>query len=211
MRSNIRTAATAVATAVLCAAALAGCSGDGGSSAAKKEGAADFAAASPSETMPHSPSPSVNVGKVSAVSGPLGKILVDGRGHTLYLFEADTKNKSNCSGQCAVDWPPLIVATKPVAGSGGVKAGWLSTITRSDGKKQVTYDGHPLYTFDLDKKPGEFKGQGLNQFGGKWYVLGVDGKKITTMPPGATTSPSHTGSPSPGETMSPSATGASPS
>lgn len=209
MRSNTRTAATAVAAAVLCAAALAGCSDNGGSgSASKSEEPADFAAASASASVGTSPSASVDVGKVSAMSGPLGKVLVNGKGHTLYLFEADKKNKSNCSGECAVDWPPLIVTGKPSAGTGGVKAGWLSTITRGDGKKQVTYNGVPLYTFEQDMKPGEFKGQGLNAFGAKWYVLGVDGKKIVTPLPSKSASPSGSSSMSPSSSAS---GGASPS
>ncbi|MFJ1747735.1 hypothetical protein ACIOJD_15985 [Streptomyces sp. NPDC088116] len=211
MRSNTRTAATAVAAAVLCAAALAGCSDNGGGgSASKSEEPADYVAASGSASVGASPSASVDVGKVSAMSGPLGKVLVDGRGHTLYLFEADKKNKSNCSGECTTEWPPLIVSGKPSGGTGGVKASWLSTITRSDGKKQVVYNGVPLYTFDQDKKPGEFKGQGLNAFGAKWYVLGVDGKKIITPLP----SKSPSASPSGSSSMSPSASasgGASPS
>nr|WSZ94369.1 hypothetical protein OH820_00780 [Streptomyces sp. NBC_00857] len=213
MRSNTRTAATAVAAAVLCAAALAGCSDNGGSgsAASKSEEPADYVEASGSASVGTSPSPSasVDVGKVSAMSGPLGKVLVNGKGHTLYLFEADKKNKSNCSGECATDWPPLIVSGKPSAGTGGVNAGWLSTITRSDGKKQVTYNGVPLYTFEQDKKPGDFKGQGLNAFGAKWYVLGVNGKKIITPLPSKSASASSSVSPSGSSSGSPSSSASS--
>jgi predicted lipoprotein with Yx(FWY)xxD motif len=119
---------------------------------------------------------------VSAKSGPLGKILVNSKGHTLYLFQSDKNNKSTCNGECAKAWPPLKTNGKPTAG-GGVNAKLLSTITRSDGSKQVAYNGHPLYTFADDTKAGQTNGQGLDAFGAKWYVLGTDGKQITKAPP----------------------------
>lgn len=115
---------------------------------------------------------------VSAKSGPLGTILVNGKGATLYLFQADKTSKSTCNGACAKQWPPLTVSGKPTAGS-GVDSAKLSTSTRSDGSHQVTYNGHPLYTFSGDTKAGQTNGQGLNAFGATWYVLGTDGKQIT--------------------------------
>jgi predicted lipoprotein with Yx(FWY)xxD motif len=111
-------------------------------------------------------------------AGDLGKIIVDGRSRTLYLFEKDKKGKSSCSGACAEAWPPLLTKGKPKA-SGSVKASRLATTKRSDGTTQVTYGGHPLYTFAPDKnKPGSTKGQGVDGFGAEWYVVGTDGKKI---------------------------------
>jgi predicted lipoprotein with Yx(FWY)xxD motif len=108
----------------------------------------------------------------------LGTILVDAKGRTLYLFEKDTKNKSKCSGQCAVNWPPALTSGKPKAGGSAV-ASKLGTTKRSDGKTQVTYAGHPLYTFIVDKnKPGSTKGEGVDAFGAEWYVVGTNGKKI---------------------------------
>ncbi|MGW0964725.1 COG4315 family predicted lipoprotein [Streptomyces sp. NPDC002516] len=124
---------------------------------------------------------------VSTKSGPLGKILVNSKGHTLYLFQSDTTNKSTCNGDCAKAWPPLKAQGKPTAG-GGVNSKLLSTITRSDGSKQVTYNGHPLYTFTEDTKAGQTNGQGLDAFGAKWYVLGTDGKAITKAPPSSSSS-----------------------
>ncbi|MFE2530799.1 hypothetical protein [Streptomyces sp. NPDC059371] len=115
---------------------------------------------------------------VSTKSVSLGKILVNSKGHTLYLFQSDKTNKSTCNGDCAKAWPPLKAHGKPTAG-GGVNSKLLSTITRSDGSKQVTYKGHPLYTFADDTKAGQTNGQGLDAFGAKWYVLGTDGKAIT--------------------------------
>ena len=114
--------------------------------------------------------------KVRKVS--LGRILVNGKSQTLYLFEKDKKGKSACSGQCAKFWPPLLTKGKPKAGS-GVKASLLGTTKRSDGTTQVTYNKHPLYRFLNDKnKVGATKGEGLDAFGAEWYVVGTNGKKI---------------------------------
>jgi predicted lipoprotein with Yx(FWY)xxD motif len=109
----------------------------------------------------------------------IGQTLVDGQGDTLYLFAADTGGKSQCSGACAAVWPPYLGVGTPQAGT-GVTAGLLSTITRGDGGTQVTYGGHPLYRYAGDTKPGDVTGQALDQYGGKWYVLGADGSKIDT-------------------------------
>jgi predicted lipoprotein with Yx(FWY)xxD motif len=113
-----------------------------------------------------------------ATNASLGKILVDSQGRTLYLFQADNGTKSSCTGACAVDWPPLRASGKPVAGS-GISASKLGTSARSDGTPQVTYNGHPLYRFENDQKPGDANGQGLNAFGGAWYVLSPAGTAIT--------------------------------
>lgn len=116
---------------------------------------------------------------VKVTKSHLGKIIVDGRGRTLYLFEKDKRGSghSSCSGACAAYWPPLLTAGKPVAGTGAKKA-LLGTIKRSDGKKQVTYNGHPLYRFVQDAKAGQTKGQDTHFFGGGWYVVSPSGKKV---------------------------------
>jgi len=116
-------------------------------------------------------------GTVSLKASPYGKILVSSNGHTLYLFEHDKGTKSTCYGKCATDWPPLLTAAKPTAGA-GVKAALLGTTKRKDGKLQVTYHGHPLYWFFLDKKAGQTKGQNLDFFGGEWYVVNAKGVKV---------------------------------
>ncbi|MFE4371666.1 hypothetical protein ACFRMN_26155 [Streptomyces sp. NPDC056835] len=176
--------ATAMGTALLCTATVAGCSGGGGAPAEKSGASKDLAAASATATIATptaSPSPSETaVGKVSARSTSLGKILVDGEGRTLYLFEADKENKSTCTGDCVKIWPPLIVTGKPEAGTGGVKGDLLSTATRDNGAKQATYNGHPLYRFTGDHKPGDTNGQGDVSFHDTWYVIGRSGKKNTT-------------------------------
>ncbi|MGW1437579.1 COG4315 family predicted lipoprotein [Streptomyces griseus] len=107
----------------------------------------------------------------------LGSILVDDKGNTLYLFLADTKNKSNCTGACAKAWPPLLTKGTAKVGN-GVDKKLLGTTKRSGGNEQVTYNGHPLYYYVNDKKPGQANGQALNQFGAEWYVLNTKGDKV---------------------------------
>ena len=107
----------------------------------------------------------------------LGRIVVDGRGRTLYLFEKDRRGRSACSGACATYWPPLLTHGKAVA-TGGAKQSLVGMIRRADGTRQVTYAGHPLYSFALDTRRGQTKGEGLNDFGGGWDALAPSGKKI---------------------------------
>jgi predicted lipoprotein with Yx(FWY)xxD motif len=109
--------------------------------------------------------------------GKLGTFLVDNQGRTLYLFQKDKTSKSTCSGACAANWPPLLTTGKASA-SGGVRKGLLGTTKRSDGKTQVTYNGHPLYRFSGDTKPGDTKGQGLSAFGARWYAVNSAGKRL---------------------------------
>lgn len=122
-----------MAAVPLAALAIAGCgaNSDNGSTAS---------AATPKSASGHEPTVGV------ASTGGLGDVLVDGHGRTLYLFEKDEHSESSCTGACAVASPPLRDGGKPVAGS-GVKASLLGTARRSDGKPQVTYNGHPLYLF----------------------------------------------------------------
>jgi predicted lipoprotein with Yx(FWY)xxD motif len=127
---------------------------------------------------------------VSLRKTALGMVLVARNGHTLYLFGKDRNGKSACSGQCAHFWPPLLTQTKPVAGP-GVKAALLGTTKRSDGKVQVTYARHPLYTYLLDTQAGQTKGEGLTFFGGVWNALSAKGTAAVkgAPPPPTTTSP----------------------
>jgi predicted lipoprotein with Yx(FWY)xxD motif len=122
------------------------------------------------------PAPKTATGTVSTRQTSLGRVLVDANGRTLYLFEKDKGATSSCNGACASIWPPL-TAGKADAGT-GVTAADLGTAKRSDGKTEITYAGHPLYTYAGDQKPGDVAGQGLDQFGAEWYVLAPDGHKI---------------------------------
>jgi predicted lipoprotein with Yx(FWY)xxD motif len=104
-------------------------------------------------------------------------VLVDAQGRTLYLFEKDKGMDSACAGACASIWPPLTSAAKPAVGS-GLSQVKLNAVKRPDGSTEITYAGHPLCTYVGDSKPGDTKGQGLNQFGAGWYVLSASGQRI---------------------------------
>ncbi|MCW3066934.1 MAG: hypothetical protein JWN32_4106 [Solirubrobacterales bacterium] len=110
-------------------------------------------------------------------STPLGKILVDAKGRTLYLFEADKTDISNCTGPCLSIWPALTPNGTPKADA-GVLAAEIGTTSTTGGKRQVTYNHHPLYYYAGDQKAGDTTGQGLKQFGAEWYVLAATGIKI---------------------------------
>src|SRR4051794_30649921 len=126
--------------------------------------------------------PKTASGKAATVgvanAGGLGRILVDSRGRTLYLFQKDVGTTSACSGGCAAAWPPLRATGKPAAGT-SLSAGKLGTTSRSDGKPQVTYNGHPLYLYSADQKPGDTNGQGINAFGAAWFALSSAGNKVS--------------------------------
>jgi predicted lipoprotein with Yx(FWY)xxD motif len=156
----------AIAALPITALAVAGCGGGGGATA--------------------SGAPAVKPGEhaatvVVANDPTLGNVLEDSQGSTLYLFEHDTGTKSTCTGACAVSWPPLRATGKAVAGN-GISASKLGTTPRSDGKPQVTYNGHPLYTFANDQSFGATAGQGVNAFGGLWYTVSPAGTADTTSP-----------------------------
>lgn len=106
-----------------------------------------------------------------------GSYLADSHGMALYTLSTDSKNASTCSGPCAKAWPPLTTQAAPTAGSGAA-ASLLGTIKRSDGSKQVSYNGLPLYTFVRDTKPGEVNGEGVHAFGGMWRLVSPYGGTI---------------------------------
>jgi predicted lipoprotein with Yx(FWY)xxD motif len=109
--------------------------------------------------------------------GKIGTFLVDGHGRTLYLFQKDKTSRSTCSGACASDWPPLLTSGKAKR-SGAVRSALLGTTKRSDGSTQVTYKGHPLYTYAGDAKAGDTNGQGVSAFGARWYAVSPSGKRV---------------------------------
>jgi predicted lipoprotein with Yx(FWY)xxD motif len=100
----------------------------------------------------------------------LGMVLVDSNGMTLYDFHKDKGTTSSCYGPCAEGWPPMLTEGEPTVGN-GASASKLGTTERKDGTMQVTYAGHPLYTFVEDKKPGEANGNDVSAFGAQWYAL----------------------------------------
>ncbi len=163
--------AAPLAVALLAAAA---CSSSASSSGSTSNTTSPSAAA-PASSASGSASSTVITTKTS--SG--GSFLTNSAGRAIYLFMADSSGKSTCSGACAAAWPPVVATGQPTA-AGGAQASDLGTITRSDGTKQVTYDGHPLYYFEGDTGPGTDKGQGLNGFGNKWWLVAPSGSSITT-------------------------------
>jgi predicted lipoprotein with Yx(FWY)xxD motif len=107
----------------------------------------------------------------------LGAILVDPRGRTLYLFEKDSKSTSACTTACLSYWPAFTSRTVPRAGT-GVRQSLLGLTKPQHGLRQVTYAGHPLYTFVGDKRAGQTSGEGLSNFGADWYALAASGRKV---------------------------------
>ena len=115
---------------------------------------------------------------ISTQAGSAGAFLTAGSGRAVYLWAKDGMNMSACTGACAAAWPP-VPATGTLTATGGAKASDLGTITRSDGTKQATYDGHPLYYFAGDSAAGQANGQGSDSFGAKWWLVAPSGTKIT--------------------------------
>jgi predicted lipoprotein with Yx(FWY)xxD motif len=119
---------------------------------------------------------------IGTAKGPEGAYLTGADGQALYLWERDSNGKSNCSEECATQWPPLITKTTGIP-TGGVTAAGLGTIIRSDGSKQVTYMGHPLYYFAADSGAGAPSGEGIDSFGARWWLVAPSGAAITSATP----------------------------
>jgi predicted lipoprotein with Yx(FWY)xxD motif len=115
--------------------------------------------------------------QVKVAKTKYGQILVDAKGMTLYMFAVDKNGKSACYGQCATFWPPLMTSSAHVSGT-GVRTSMLGTTKRTNGKLQVTYNGHPLYMFVKDTKAGQTNGQGVNASGGLWWVMSPSGAVV---------------------------------
>ena len=159
---------------------LAACSDDNGSGGAS--GTTGPSSPTETETSPPPASPSSGSGggggetEVEAEDSPLGTILVDQEGNTLYVFLQDTGDTSTCTGDCAATWPALVAKGEVKAGGGGgVDESLLGTSARDDGTMQVTYNGHPLYYFSGDQEPGDTNGQGIGDI---WFVVSPAGDAI---------------------------------
>jgi predicted lipoprotein with Yx(FWY)xxD motif len=164
----ITSLATAAVLVVSLAAAGCGSSDNGGGNSSSKSGAAG----TPPKTA------NGQAATIGVENSSLGKILEDTKGRTVYLFQKDKGTKSACTGACASAWPPVRVSGKPVVGT-GASASQVGTTKRSDGGRQVTYNGHPLYTYTGDQSPGDTNGQGLNAFGGGWFALSPAGNQVS--------------------------------
>jgi predicted lipoprotein with Yx(FWY)xxD motif len=167
--------ATGVGGAVGVALLVAACS-SGGSSSSAAPAASSPAAAGASSAAASGGGSGSTVITTATSSG--NTFLTDGSGLAVYLWVKDTGSTSNCTGACAGAWPP-VMATGTVTAAGSAKSSDLSTTTRSDGSKQVTYDGHPLYYFSGDSGAGTATGQGSDGFGAKWWLVAPSGSDVT--------------------------------
>jgi predicted lipoprotein with Yx(FWY)xxD motif len=170
--------------ALIAGGALAACGGSSSSSnAASGQSSSSTAQSSaPAGASPYGASASSSSATtaksvvITTKHSKLGTILAVGpKRLTVYLFEADKGPQSACSGACASAWPPVLGQPKA---SGSAASSDLGTIKRSDGSTQVTYKGHPLYTFVKDEDNGDAYGQGTKAFGAEWYVLTPGGNKV---------------------------------
>ncbi|WP_214316689.1 COG4315 family predicted lipoprotein [Nonomuraea sediminis] len=130
-----------------------------------------------------SPTPSTYVANqaaaqtVKAAKTKLGEVIVTGKGMTLYHFEKEEDGTPACYGPCTGEWKPYITQGKPTA-TEGAKVDQVSMVARKDGTMQVTYGGHPVYTYADDKKPGDTTGQEKNEFGAEWYAVKTNGQAM---------------------------------
>src|SRR3984957_14468518 len=152
-------------------------------SSAASTGSTAAAPAAPASPAGASSSPSAAAGAsggtvITTAKSSAGTFLTTGSGKAVYLWTKDTGDMSNCTGACAGAWPP-VTTTATATAAGAAKASDIGTITRSDGTKQVTYDGHPLYYFAGDSGPGMASGQGSDGFGAKWWLVAPTGSDVT--------------------------------
>jgi predicted lipoprotein with Yx(FWY)xxD motif len=140
-------------------------------------GAAQGAAPYGGATTPSATKSAAGAATVKGANSSLGRIIVDSKGRTLYVFEKDRNHRSACYGPCATYWPPLLTHGKPKAASGAQRllVGW---VRRTNGSQQVTYAGHPLYRYVGDTRAGQTTGEGLKDFGAGWDAITPAGKKI---------------------------------
>ena len=179
LRGSWRAKTFVLATGVSVSAfALSACTNASGTSAG-------YGAAPPA---PVSVAPAPAGAELTTATTALGTILVDGHGRAVYRFAGDMKGQSNCTGACLQYWPAVTSSDKPTA-AGSVTAG-LGVITRSDGTKQLTVNGWPVYTFAGDNSPGVTSGQGSNEFGGLWWVASTSGAEIMSTAGSANSTPS---------------------
>jgi predicted lipoprotein with Yx(FWY)xxD motif len=157
--------------AVIGAVVIAGCGGGGSSSSSSESTTGESGAESTTASSGGSGGGGTIAG--AEISG-LGTVLVDAQGMTVYEFTEDSGTTSNCHGECEAAWPPVEASGKPTAGEGAMSSA-LGTTKRKDGTMQVTYNGHPLYTFSGDKAAGEANGSELD---GTWFVLNEAGSAV---------------------------------
>lgn len=163
------------ALALVTVLAIAGCgSSDSDSTGGSAYGGGGETTATTAQSPPGAES---GVAVLTVAAAPeVGPVLVDAKGFTVYDFHKDKGTTSSCYGSCAGVWPPVLTEGAPTAGE-GASASKLGTTKRKDGTTQVTYAGHPLYTYVADKKPGEANGNDIDSFGAEWYALKGSGEE----------------------------------
>lgn len=171
MRASNRV--THICAAVSIALLVGACGSSSSGGRASTGGASSSGAAATSSTASAPSGDSSSTVAIITVPG-YGKVLGTGAGKALYMLTADPSNSSKCDSTCASVWPPLTVTGKPTAGN-GISSSMLSEFKRSDGKEQVSYNGHPLYTYT---GPTAASGEGLASYGGIWYLLDANGKPV---------------------------------
>jgi predicted lipoprotein with Yx(FWY)xxD motif len=155
-----------------------GTTGEGGGSETNSSSSSRYGGEESSNASAESPPGAESGVAVLTVASAkkVGPVLVDSKGFTVYDFHKDKGTVSACYGACAQGWPPVLTEGNPTAGEGAMSSK-LGTTQRKDGTTQVTYAGHPLYTFVEDKKPGEANGNDVSAFGGQWYALKASGEE----------------------------------
>lgn len=172
----VKTTPVLMLSAALVALAIAGCGGSDDESGSAYGGKGGDATTEASSEKP-APGAKGGAAVLTTASVPkVGAVLVDGDGFTVYDFHKDKGATSSCYGACAGVWPPVLTEGAPQSGK-GTSASKLGTTKRKDGTTQVTYAGHPLYTYAADEKPGEAKGQDIESFGAEWYALQGSGEE----------------------------------
>lgn len=173
--SRTRTTYALVLLALGAMLVIAGC----GSSNSESGGGAYGGGNSGTETAAAKSPPGAESGVavLTVASAPkVGAVLVDANGFTVYDFHKDKGTTSSCYGACASVWPPVLSEGNPTAGE-GASASKLGMTKRKDGTMQVTYAGHPLYTYTADQKPGEANGNDFSSYGAQWYALKGNGEE----------------------------------
>jgi predicted lipoprotein with Yx(FWY)xxD motif len=163
----------AVAGLAVATAALAAC----GSSAASTPTSGSGSSSAPA---------AASASGIKTVSTSHGTVLASSAGHTLYWFAIDTPAKSNCNGQCASYWPPVPASAKAAAGVSLPDA--FGSVKRDDGSRQLSYDGHPLYTYTGDTAAGQVNGNGISASGGLWWAMTPSGAKLAAAKPASSSS-----------------------
>jgi predicted lipoprotein with Yx(FWY)xxD motif len=170
--------AITVAAAGLALGAVAACGQNDpvpGNAAVEEEQAAAAPAEAPADTQ----ATALTTKLAATNAGDLGQIVVDAKGMAVYRFDADTAKPSvsNCNGDCATAWPPLMADDPAAVQVEGIDKALIGTVVRADGKKQVTIGNWPAYHYSKDAKAGDVNGQGA---AGKWFAFTPAGKKAAS-------------------------------